>query len=473
MKTIPLAFRVFGFLSSLALAACQGVSSSPTQIFPTLIPTHTAIPEPVYQFEVNDVTTMMEEQTPGNQVTQEEYETWYALAKEMSEFVRFTPRIWSLSVSDGGPKVDEIVNIAQNEETGKVYILDIVTGTGNETVRTIFKEEFFAKAEINSNSEYKYIKYYYRDLDENEVEFLRQDEDGTYVYTMLNEEKINLDGYGLYFGSNENPVSGSKHLSLIPPTEILPANLADGTLIDMELRQISDYKNNLFYKYSEDSLNIVIVSSKFNEEFLYAGIIDADKGEFTFVTSKNEPYKVILDKLDIQDGKLIIKLDDDGQKLLKFSENGWESDELLFLLAPEPPPGFPYSKDNLPTGLEGRQLESVLVKVEESGLIKIGFYDNTGTLHIYELEIDHPVIGVGVCQVINARNDQLCRTYTPEEALAILLGWQKNKMPRLMNFDLLIKDQNTNQILTALENKQGFPDFPDGYKIPVDTIRER
>jgi hypothetical protein len=461
MEKTPRLHKSFGIIATLILAACQVSSQTPEPTNPlsTATSVNTEIPQTNYQADVADVTTLMENPTTAISL-KDTYDASFSLAKEMPEFSNSTPRIWTLSVNDNGPKVDESLIIAQNETTNESYILDINTSSSTETKTTLIQEKIFAEVVMGESGQYQKIRYYYNENDGSQTEFLRYDPENNinnsnYVYTMIDGNEVALDGIGIYFGKTEDTQTGGKLLSLVPLGEDFYRSLPEGSVIEME-------ENNIL------SLGIQI-----NGEYFPAGKIDIEENKFRIVTAKNEPYKVDLDRLVVQNRTLVI-LGDNSQKLLEFGDGGWEADKLLFLLAPKPYSGFPYSKDLLPTGFGVREMTSVLVNIEENGSVNVGFYENSGFLHTYELGLGNQANVVGICETTAANGDQMCKIYSPDEALVILTNWYEKEMPRLLSFDLLsYTDPTTKQILNALKAGEGFPTAPEGYKIPANTIRER
>jgi hypothetical protein len=217
----------------------------------TFVPTEKPTAE--YKADIVDLTAFMENSAQASQI-KEVYDAAFDVAKEMPEFLHSTPRIWTLAVNDFGPKIDGGLIIAQNQTTNENFIISAEITTGSETQVTIIKEKIFAEVVMGEAGQYQKIRYYYKEEDGSQTEFLRYDPENNinqsnYVYTMINGNEVALDGIGIYFGKIEDSTTGGKLLSLVPPGEDFYKNLPAGSVINTETRQITDSSGNVIYHY--------------------------------------------------------------------------------------------------------------------------------------------------------------------------------------------------------------------------------
>ena len=178
-------FIRFASIASLAFVSksCVEPTITPNPTNPnnptateTFIPTSTEIPRAEYVATELALTSLVEK---NPETVSQDYKdlltSSFDLAKTMSEFDHFTPRIWTLSVNDDGPKKDESLILAQNQTTNEFYILTATTGSGTEQQTTLLKEKVFAEVVMGEGGQPQKIRYYYNEEDGSQTEFLRYD----------------------------------------------------------------------------------------------------------------------------------------------------------------------------------------------------------------------------------------------------------------------------------------------------------
>lgn len=210
----------------------------------------TEILQSKYAAEVVDVTSLMKDPTTAAQI-QGAYDIWVGLAKEISDLRAVTPRIWTLSINDNGPLIDEGVTLAQNEATGEVFVLDVITGTGPETKITVIQDQLFVEVVMGAGGQYKRVRYYYKEFDGSQTDVLQYDGDTqTFYYTMIDGNNVAVDGFAVFSGGIETKSAGGHMLALVPPQENFYTSLPEGATINMERGQIASAENILLYYLS-------------------------------------------------------------------------------------------------------------------------------------------------------------------------------------------------------------------------------
>lgn len=412
---------------------------------------------------------------------------WESVAPEQMQFAIMT-------VYDASGRVTGGFELVKNIETKEQMVLSV--GEKVEEDETVLRKyvnlPLYERFTIDSEGRFVNGDWYYVDAEGNKHSLYKTNEEGKLGGVPIEGEIIWSEQVLGYQPINTLETAKLAKIAL-PPGDLT------GLTIDTELGQMTNSEGMLMSICIEGGKNFVEVPQvlrelsiklpkesrievdlndvfsiimKINDEYYIAGDIDLEANQMNIVTAKNEPYKIDLGQLIAKKNDLVI-LDKDGQQLLEFTDVGWEADKLLFLLAPEPNNGYSYSKDLLPTSMGNREMTSVFINVTEGGSVNVGFYDNLGVLHPYILGLENNSTVVGICETTSANGDQFCRIYTPSEAVEVLKSWYKESMPRLLSFDLLERDSVTEELIAALKAGEGFPIPSDGYKIPVNTIRER
>lgn len=250
---------LFNFAAITTLLATSASSCEPTITPNPIDPTKpiatetfvpTEIPHAEYKAVELDITSLVE---ANPETVPQEYKylqsTFFDLAKTMPEFTHFTPRIWSLSVSDNGPKIDESMILAQNQTTNEFYVLATITGSGVDSKTTFLEEKIYAEVTMGENGQVQNLSYYYLELDGTRKEFIRSNPENNsrYVYTMADGSEVALDEIPIAVGGSEDSVGGKKLLSLVPPGEDFYKNLPAGSVVNTETGQITDSSGNVIY----------------------------------------------------------------------------------------------------------------------------------------------------------------------------------------------------------------------------------
>jgi hypothetical protein len=240
-----------GFMVAMGLAACQGLFPTPTQSATLIPPTATEIfnptetLQPVYQAEVIDYTSLIKNQPTPDDPTKSAFDGWLAEAKEIPNLP--DPRIWTLQMKSNGALMESVV-LAQSQQTHDTYVLNIVLGEGDFAQSTHINSQLFAEAVMGKEGQYQHVDYYYKDQAGNNVSMLSYaGEQGKFVYTKLDGQKMEFEGLGIYFGKTEEPTTGGKLLSLVPPGEDFYRTLPEGSIINTETGQITDRSGKMLY----------------------------------------------------------------------------------------------------------------------------------------------------------------------------------------------------------------------------------
>lgn len=216
-------------------------TKTPNTFVPTETPRPTEKPAAEYKALALDITSLVE---ANPETISQEYKDLqaysFSLAKEMPEFVRFTPRIWSLSVADDGPKIDENLILAQNQTTNEFYILAAVTGSGVEAKTTLLKEKVYAEVVMGENGNFESLSYYYLELDGTRKEFIgsNPETNGGYTYTMTDGNKVELDEVPIAIGGSEGPIGSKSLFSVVPQQENFYETLPKDAIINTQTGKI-------------------------------------------------------------------------------------------------------------------------------------------------------------------------------------------------------------------------------------------
>lgn len=226
----------------------------PNTFVPTETPRPTEKPAAEYKALILDITSLVEANPETIAQEYKDLQTYsFNLAKEMTEFVRFTPRIWSLSVADDGPKIDENLILAQNQTTNEFYLLAAVTGSGVEAKTTLLKEKVYAEVVMGENGNFKSLSYYYLELDGTRKEFIgsNPETNGGYTYTMTDGNKVILDEVPIAIGGSEGPIGSKALFSIVPQQENFYDTLPKDAIINTQTGKI-ELNSEILY-YSEDN----------------------------------------------------------------------------------------------------------------------------------------------------------------------------------------------------------------------------
>jgi hypothetical protein len=246
----------------------------------TFIPTPTETLQVQYQADVVDITALYEKQPTADNPIKPAYDLWLAQTKEISNLS--DPRIWTLQMKSNGALMESVV-LAQSQYTHDAYVLNIVSGEGDFAQSTHVNSQLFAEAVMGKEGQYQHVDYYYKDQAGNNVSMLSYaGEQGKFVYTKLDGQKAEFEGLGIYFGKTEEPTTGGKLLSLVPPGEDFYKTLPEGSIINTETGQITDSSGGLFYRYESGKWLSTRLSENPTAQELFAAKQGEVQDAFTF-----------------------------------------------------------------------------------------------------------------------------------------------------------------------------------------------
>lgn len=252
--------KAMGIFTLAFASGCVEPTISPNPTDPsiptateTFIPTETPTPtESVlknYQANIVDVTALYKSQPTADNPIKAVYDSWISQSKEIPNLA--DPHIWTLQITDNLSGLEESVVLAQDEFLPHdTYILNIISKEGETPQLTKINSELFAQVVMGNDGTYQNVEYYYKDSIGTKKDILTYKQDaGKFVYTMQNGQKVELNGLGIYFGKFEDPSTGGKLLSLVPPGENFYKTLPAGAVINTESKEILDSSGVQLYHF--------------------------------------------------------------------------------------------------------------------------------------------------------------------------------------------------------------------------------